>query len=174
MEKLTEMLDFCIKLIAVVTLALMVILVSYNVVLRYFFGMSMPQSEEYARFAFIWTAFMGIIVVERAKQHIQVNIVVERLSGIPAVVVRALREIVIFVTLGLIAYGSVIYTIQVDFRTPASGFPMRLVALSLNVMVFTILGMKFLQLFNDIRSYLRSKKSISTEPEREEIERGTE
>ena len=48
--------------IIVVSLALMVIMVFSNVVLRYVFNSGITATEELSRFLFLWLIFIGAIV----------------------------------------------------------------------------------------------------------------
>ena len=59
-------------------LALMVVLVFGNVVLRYGFNSGITVSEEVSRWLFIWMTFLGAIVALREHGHLGVDMVVQR------------------------------------------------------------------------------------------------
>ena len=60
-------------------LAVMVVLVFGNVVLRYGFNSGITVSEEVSRWLFIWMTFLGAVVALREHGHLGVDMVVQRL-----------------------------------------------------------------------------------------------
>lgn len=162
MKRLTRFIDVAFKAFACISLMTMMTLVFYNAVLRYLFDASMPASEEIARFAFIWLVFLGAIVTERSKQHISVTMLTDRLRGMPAMIVRILREIVVFGTLGFLLYGSIQYTMLATFNTPATNTPFWIIAISLVIMAVCILAMKALEISLDIWASVKNKTSAGT------------
>lgn len=62
------------------SLALMVVLVFTNVVLRYAFNSGITVSEELSRWLFVWMTFMGAIVALRERAHLGTDTLVARLS----------------------------------------------------------------------------------------------
>ena len=74
-------LEFLIAL----ALAIAVLLVFGNVVLRYGFNSGITVSEEVSRWLFIWGTFMGAIVALREHGHLGMDMVVSRLPDPGAV-----------------------------------------------------------------------------------------
>ncbi len=66
-------------LLMVVALALMVVMVFGNVVLRYGFNSSIAVSEELSRWLFVWLTFLGAIVAVRRRLHLGSDLVIARL-----------------------------------------------------------------------------------------------
>lgn len=64
----------------VLSLALMVLLVFINVVMRYAFNSGITESEELSRWLFVWMTFMGAIVALRERAHLGTDTLVARLS----------------------------------------------------------------------------------------------
>ena len=62
------------------SLALMVVMVFINVVLRYAFNSGITVSEELSRWLFVWLTFMGAIVALHDKAHLGTDTLVSRLS----------------------------------------------------------------------------------------------
>ena len=80
---LTRIIDlYCrvIRLAMVVSLAVMVVLVFGNVVLRYGFNTGITVSEELSRWLFVWITFMGAIVAMKEGTHLGSDTLVSRLS----------------------------------------------------------------------------------------------
>ena len=64
----------------VLALALMVVLVFGNVVLRYAFNSGITESEELSRWLFVWMTFMGAIVALKEHAHLGSDMLVSRLG----------------------------------------------------------------------------------------------
>ena len=65
--------------VIVVALALMVVMVFANVVLRYAFNSGLTASEELSRLLFLWLIFVGAIVAMKESAHLGVDTLVSRL-----------------------------------------------------------------------------------------------
>lgn len=63
----------------VVCLALMVVMVFGNVVLRYGFNSGITVSEELSRWLFVWMTFLGAVVAVRKHAHLGTDALVSRL-----------------------------------------------------------------------------------------------
>ena len=72
---------FCRLLSAVMVLflALMVVMVFGNVVLRYGFNSGITVSEELSRWLFVWMTFLGALVALRSRAHLGTDSLVSRL-----------------------------------------------------------------------------------------------
>ena len=67
MDRFIDVLCRLFGLLMVVALALMVVMVFGNVVLRYGFNSAITVSEELSRWLFVWLTFLGAIVAVRAR-----------------------------------------------------------------------------------------------------------
>jgi TRAP-type C4-dicarboxylate transport system permease small subunit len=63
-----------------ISLAIMVVLVFGNVVMRYGFNSGITLSEELSRWLFVWMTFMGAIVALREHGHLGTDMLVGKLS----------------------------------------------------------------------------------------------
>ncbi len=71
-----KLLDYTMALF----LALMVIMVFGNVVLRYGFNSGITISEELSRWLFVWVTFMGAVVALNEKGHLGTDMLIARLG----------------------------------------------------------------------------------------------
>jgi TRAP-type transport system small permease protein len=71
-----KLLDYAMALF----LALMVIMVFGNVVLRYGFNSGIAISEELSRWLFVWMTFMGAVVALRERGHLGTDMLISRLG----------------------------------------------------------------------------------------------
>src|SRR3954470_14123273 len=68
-----------IEFLIALGLAIMVVLVFGNVVLRYGFNSGITVSEEVSRWLFIWGTFLGALVAMREHGHLGMDMVVNKL-----------------------------------------------------------------------------------------------
>src|SRR5881628_3764573 len=79
MRSLVEGYFHVLKFIVVLCLAVMVVLVFGNVVLRYGFNSGIAVSEELSRWLFVWMTFLGAVVAVRKHAHLGTDTLVSRL-----------------------------------------------------------------------------------------------
>ena len=80
---LNRLLDrYCrfLELVISVALAVMVVLVFGNVVMRYAFNSGITLSEELSRWLFVWVTFLGAIVAMKDGAHLGSDTLVSKLS----------------------------------------------------------------------------------------------
>ncbi len=80
LQKLIDQIARLLSLLMVVALALMVVLVFTNVVLRYGFNSGLTVSEELSRWLFVWMTFLGAFVGLRDHAHLGTDTLVARLG----------------------------------------------------------------------------------------------
>ncbi len=114
-----------LKVIMVACLAVMVVMVFGNVVLRYGFNSGIAISEEVSRWLFLWVIFMGSTVAVYEKAHMGTDMLVlmlpEKLQKVVSVIAHALM---LYVT-WLMFDGSLAQTkINWDVEAPVTGLSM--------------------------------------------------
>jgi TRAP-type transport system small permease protein len=111
--------------LTVIALALMVVMVFGNVVLRYAFNSGITESEELSRWLFIWVIFLGATVAVRDRAHMGTDMLVARLPApLQRVVLLLGYALMLFVT-WLMLTGSLAQTrINWDAEAPVTGLSM--------------------------------------------------
>jgi TRAP-type transport system small permease protein len=79
-QKLIDHYCKALSVLMAASLALMVVLVFTNVVLRYAFNSGITVSEELSRWLFVWLTFLGAIVALNEGAHLGTDTLVSRLS----------------------------------------------------------------------------------------------
>ena len=79
MAKILDLYCQAIKFTIALCLAVMVVLVFGNVVLRYVFNSGITVSEELSRWLMVWLTFLGAIVALREHSHLGVDTLVRAL-----------------------------------------------------------------------------------------------
>jgi TRAP-type C4-dicarboxylate transport system permease small subunit len=122
---LTRVIDSYFRLLRffiAAALAVMVVLVFGNVVLRYAFNSGITVSEELSRWLFVWLTFIGAIVAMRDRAHLGMDSVVSRLPLIGKKICFVVSNLLMLYVVWLFASGAWQQTIiNMDNRAPATG-----------------------------------------------------
>jgi C4-dicarboxylate transporter DctQ subunit len=108
-----------------VIIAMMVVLISSNVMLRALFGGALTWADEVSRMLFIWLTFIGAAVGVVRGSHIGMDVVVQMVGpGLRRwMEIAAIVLILIFLAIwGL--YGIRLISQNLDYLAPATGVPM--------------------------------------------------
>ena len=87
-------------------LAVMLVMVLGNVILRYGFGTGIVASEELSRTMFVWITFIGAVIATREGTHLGVDSLVAHLPHRGKVVCAGLSELIILACCVLIFWGT--------------------------------------------------------------------
>ncbi len=116
----------------IVLLAVMVVLVFGNVVLRYFFNSGIVFSEEVSRFVFMWLTLIGALVVMKDNAHLGMSSLIDRLGERGQRICRFLSDALTLACCVLLAHGTwAQVVIGMDNAAPVTGVPLGLVFLCL-------------------------------------------
>ncbi len=103
-------------------LAVMVVLVFGNVVLRYAFNSGITVSEELSRWLFVWLTFVGAVVALRDHAHLGMDSVVSRLPAWGKKACFLLSNVLMLYCVYLFFVGSWQQTIiNIENMAPATG-----------------------------------------------------
>jgi len=121
MSRYCRLLDFLMAL----ALAVMVVLVFGNVVLRYAFNSGITVSEEVSRWLFVWLTFLGAIVAMKEHGHLGVDMLVSRLPDWGKKVCVVVGQLLMLWVCWLLFAGSWAQTrINLDVAAPTTGLSM--------------------------------------------------
>ena len=124
MKAFAQLIGKLLEGICVAILAIMSILVFLNVVLRYGFNSSISVTEEVSRYLFVWLTFLGAVLAFNERQHVSVNVFVEKLSARGQSVLRLLTDGMMLFCCYLIISGSWIqFQLNLNNLAPISGLP---------------------------------------------------
>lgn len=95
-----------LDVLAGLCLAIMVVLVFGNVVLRYAFNSGITVSEELSRWLFVWLTFMGAVVALREHGHLGVDALVSRLPTLGKKICLVVAQVAMLYVSWLLLSGS--------------------------------------------------------------------
>jgi len=133
MRKLiTNLVTRAAEYMLIVMLAVMVVLVFGNVVLRYFFNSGIVFSEEVSRFIFMWLTLLGALVVMKDNAHLGMSSFIDRLGETGQRICRFLADTITLVCCVLLAHGTWQQVVLgMDNAAPVTGIPLGIVFISL-------------------------------------------
>ena len=118
---------FCKLLDALIAIALavMVVLVFGNVVLRYAFNTGITVSEELSRWLFVWLTFMGAVVALKDRGHLGTDMLISRLPRAGRRLCAVVGQVLMLWVTWLLFSGSLQQArINADVTAPTSGLSM--------------------------------------------------
>lgn len=148
MKTLKSILNFS----SIVTLLVMILLVFFNAILRYFFHSGIAWSEEFARICFVYMIFLGIILVSQEKGHLTVDIIIsslpEQYKKIALIITNLLNIIAsIFITYG----ASQLMYLTSDQNMPATGIPSSILYIAAIISFLSYIIISLFELIANIR-----------------------
>jgi TRAP-type C4-dicarboxylate transport system permease small subunit len=109
-------------------LAVMVVLVFGNVVLRYGFNSGITVSEEVSRYLFIWLTFLGAVVALHEHAHLGVDSLLNVLPRKGKLVCVVASDVLMLGAVAILFHGSWTQTvINMQTRSPVSQVPLALI-----------------------------------------------
>ena len=105
-QKLIEKYCRVLSMLMAASLALMVVLVFTNVVMRYAFNSGITVSEELSRWLLVWLTFLGAIVALHERSHLGTDTLVSRLSVRGKKVCLAIGHVLMLFICWLVFKGS--------------------------------------------------------------------
>lgn len=97
--------------------AVTLLIVVVNVFTRYFLNFIIPWSEEVATSCFVYTTFVGAAWCLRTRQHVGVDLLVNKLPDKARKIVHLITDFIILLVNGYIFYLSIIYVYSSRIKT---------------------------------------------------------
>ncbi len=92
--------------VMVASLAVMVLLVFGNVLMRYGFNSGFTLSEELSRWLFVWMTFLGAVVALNERSHLGTDTLVSRLPVAGKRICLGLSYLLMLTVCGMVFWGS--------------------------------------------------------------------
>ena len=108
MEKIRSVLNKALNLLAGLSMAVMVILTTYQVIARYIFNSPSTWSEELVGYIYGWSTLFGATIVSGERGHMNIPILVDRMSPPLRKAFHILWEVVAFVfSAAILVFGGI-------------------------------------------------------------------
>lgn len=154
MDRIIQAFSNVYKYTCVLIMALMVIIVFINTLLRYRFNSGIVEAEEVLRYLFIWGTFLGIVAVYKDKAHIAVTLLTDKFSPRFATRFAFFMNFIVLYALYVFVVGSIQY---MEASTTTYG---QLTNLPFNCIIFAALfaglaiaGMVLVEMRQQLRAF---------------------
>ena len=97
MEKLRNTLNKVLNLLAGLSMTVMVVLTTYQVIVRYIFNSPSTWSEELVGYLFGWSTMLGATIVSGERGHMNIPVLVDRFNPTMRKAFNIFAEIIAFV-----------------------------------------------------------------------------
>lgn len=151
--KLEIIFDRTLKFLSISALVMMITLVFFNAVLRYFFDSGIAWSEEFARICFVYMIFLGIILVARDKGHLTVDILISNLPTKIRTIFSIVANLLIIVSMAFIAYGAILLMeLTYTQRMPATEISSAFLYLAAFISAISYLCIMLLEIYKTMKN----------------------
>ena len=128
MKRILDIYCRALEIFIAVLLAIMVILVFGNVVMRYGFNSGITVSEEVSRWMFVWLTFLGAVVALKEHGHLGSDMLVSKLPPAGKRACLVLGHLLMLFICWLMFSGSLQQArINLDVRAPVTGAPVAII-----------------------------------------------
>lgn len=113
MEKLRNTLNKVLNLLAGLSMTVMVVLTTYQVIVRYIFNSPSTWSEELVGYLFGWSTMLGATIVSGERGHMNIPVLVDRFNPIMRKAFHIFAEVIAFLFSVIILVYSVLNIIGI-------------------------------------------------------------
>lgn len=128
MKTFTDKLFNGIQILLGVMLAVMIALVFFNVILRFFFNSGLVWSEEVSRYVFVYVIYLGAIVAMKENAHLGVDTFIKNAPEKLKWLLFVLGRVIIIAVMAVLFKGSLAMVVQSHTaKAAATGLPLSVV-----------------------------------------------
>jgi len=155
LKKISDYLNSIIKFLVFLMLAIMIIVITMQIIYRVFFT-ALSWTEELSRYLLVWGSLLAATVAYKQGAHIAITFVVEKLKDKRRKALSILANIIsiVFFLIG-IYYGIRMISLQIYQTSPALLIPMKIIYLCLPL---SFLIMLYYGIVNLIGELIMSKE----------------
>ena len=121
-SKFMDVVEKIIRILLFITVAVMVVVMIYQVILRYVFSASNSWSEELCRYLFIYSVMLGAAIAVRRNSHLQIDVLTGRFSPRLKNIVTIIATLAGIVFLGYLFFYS-LSLMKTGAKTASAGIP---------------------------------------------------
>lgn len=112
MKCFTHILNKIIEYGLIMSLALLSIIVSFQVFSRYVFSISLPWSTDVNRFLFIYLVFLGATIGVRNQSHLNIDVLVKKFPKKVQKILNIVINLIILVFLIILVIAGLIFALS--------------------------------------------------------------
>ena len=162
LHKIREGIDMVLSWACAALFALMVIVGTYQIVVRYFFNSPSTVSEELLTYSFTWMALLASAYVFGKRDHMRMGFIADKLTGTPRKVLEIIIEILIMFLAGsVMVYGGWnIMGLTMTQVTASLGVPMGVIYTVVPLSGILIVIYSILNIVDLVAGYEREQREV--------------
>jgi TRAP-type C4-dicarboxylate transport system permease small subunit len=165
MKRFSRYLFHPIEGVVIAVTVVMSVVVFLQVLLRYILDQPFGWTEEMGRITFLVFVLLGAVLAYRDNQHLGLDILENRLSGVTLLFFVAVKRVLVILFAVIMIQQGVVLINSLFAQTPILGVPFSKLYLIFPITMILILMMALAQFFGDIRKiYLYYKKGAAGSP----------
>ncbi|PHM71875.1 TRAP transporter small permease [Xenorhabdus kozodoii] len=137
MKNLVAITNKSLAFLTICLLAFLVLCVSWQVISRYLLGVPSTETDELARYLFMWVAMIGAAYTTGQHRHLAIDLLMMKLTGVKKSIIGLIIQsaIILFSSVVLLYGGSLLVssTLENGQITPALGWKMGYIYLCLPI-----------------------------------------
>ncbi|SFN93937.1 TRAP transporter small permease [Xenorhabdus japonica] len=137
MKNLVAITNKSLAFFIICLLAFLVLCVSWQVISRYVLGAPSTETDELARYLFMWVAMIGAVYTTGQRRHLAIDLLIMKLTGVKKSIIGLIIQaaIISFSSIVLLYGGSLLVssTLGNGQITPALGWQMGYIYLCLPI-----------------------------------------
>jgi len=139
-------------------MAMLIFLVIFSVFLRYVFNITYIWNEELITFLFLGTTYFGAALGIREKEHISIDILIEKLNPIMKKTISLLVSIIVIIVQVVVIKTSILWIEKVgNVLSPGLRIPLSLIYYLMPISCFLIIIYEVFNIIN-LLQYIKNKK----------------
>ncbi len=171
MSRAIDTISHQIETLIALMLALMVVLVFGNVVLRYGFNSGITVSEELSRWLFVWLTFLGAALALKEHAHLGSDMLVSRLPAVGKKICLVLSQLLmIYITWLLLSGAWQQAKINFEVSAPSTGLSVAWFYASGIVFALLALGLLLRDLYRVLTGQLSEAELVMVQESEESAE----
>lgn len=165
LNKIRHVINKIFEVISTAILAVMTVLVVYQVVTRYVFNAPSAISEILSQYLFVWMIMFGSAYVYGSHEHLTIDIIKDKFSPKVNMIVEIITNVALFAFIAVVCvYGGYLYTVksapQVD---PQLGISKAVLYSSLPITGVITLFYAVCNCFESVANYKAGKRIMGDE-----------
>ena len=163
LDSIKKVFDKILEVLGTITLAIMSVLVVYQVVTRYVFNAPSAYSEALSQYLFVWMIMFGSAYVYGSKEHLTIDLLKDKFPPKMNMVVEVITNICLFAFILLVCVkGGYNYTMsQVKRIDPSLHISMAVLYVSVPFTGVITLYYAIYNIVRSIQDYKEGKRKLS-------------
>ena len=155
--------DHIEEVILTITISIMTLAVTAQIVCRYLFALPLDWSEELARFSFVWCIYMGASLACLRRKHLKVDAGLFLFPRVLRPWAELLGKLLFLVFAIILVYASWEHLVRITWTRPQLSPAMRISMGLAYAAIPLSFGLIVIRLIQDITKFFRNKEYADTD-----------